>query len=402
MISPDEALEMVLAVTARLPPRMIPLAETCGLRLAAPAAADRDYPPFSRAMMDGYAVRLADAGQSPRVVGEIAAGQVSSTILTDGTCLEIMTGAPCPDGTEAVVPKEEVQRQGDRILLPDQIAPRQHVAPQGSECRQGQVILEPGAVVTPLAIAALASFGQSVVCAIPRPSLAIITTGGELVSADGPPAAGQIRDSNGPMLVALAASMHLGDACRRHADDRLEAMLAALLEVSDRDLILLTGGVSVGTYDLVPEAVRRYGGEVVFHKVSQKPGKPLLLARRGDQLLFGLPGNPLACHFCFHRYVAAAARQMAGQPAEMRPMEGRLTDRVAGAQGRTFFATGRALPAPGQATGWLLEPVPGISSADIFTTCQADCFIEVPPGKAGLPAGASARFTWIGGRSGSG
>jgi molybdopterin molybdotransferase len=307
--------------------------------------------------------------------------------------VEIMTGAPCPAGTEAVVPKEEVERRGARVVLPDQIKLGQHMAAQGSECRAGETLLEPGASITPLTVAALASIGRTSVLVIPAPSLAVITTGGELVSPDENPAPGRIRDSNGPMLAGLAESIGLARPSLMHADDRLEAILAALEQVGDRDIILLSGGVSTGTYDLVPQAVRDFGAEVVFHKVKQKPGKPMLLASRGRQLLFGLPGNPLACHFCFHRYVAAACRQMAGQPTAAHPREGRLAAAIRGSEGRTSFVTARA-EAVGP-TDWLVHPMAGRSSADVFTTCQANCYVEVPPGKGGLEAGQVVQFTWI-------
>jgi molybdopterin molybdotransferase len=395
MVGPDEALAMVLRAARPLPARSVPLAEACGLRLAEPVAADRDYPPFPRAMMDGYAVRCCDAGKPVRVAGEVAAGQATPAAVTEGCCLEIMTGAPCPALTEAVVPKEEVQRQGAIALLPPQIPPGQHIAPQGSECRSGQVLLEPGAAITPLAVAALASIGRSAALVTARPSLAVITTGGELVPADQAPGEAQIRDSNGPMLAALAGTLRLDRPRLLHAVDRVDSILAALRQAGDRDIILLSGGVSTGTYDLVPSALGDFGAELVFHKVRQKPGKPLLLARRGPQLLFGLPGNPLACHFCFHRYVAAAARQMAGASAEVRPLEGRMAAAIRGAPARTFFATARALPELTSPTGWRIEPMTGVSSADVFTTCRANCYVEVPPGAAGLGAGQVARFAWI-------
>lgn len=395
MIGPDEALALVLRAARRLPARVVALVEACGLRLAEPVAADRDYPPFPRAMMDGYAVRGSDAGKAVRVVAELAAGQAAAADVAEGRCLEIMTGASCPAGTEAVVPKEEVQRQGPIVMLPQQIALGQHIAPQGSECRSGQVFLDPGAAITPLAVAALASIGRTTACIIPAPALAVITTGGELVPVEQIPGQAQIRDSNGPMLGALADKLGLGCPALLHADDRIEAILAALEQVADRDIILLSGGVSTGTYDLVPDALRRFGAEVVFHKVKQKPGKPLLLASRGQQLLFGLPGNPLACHFCFHRYVAAAARQMAGREAEVRPLEGRLTSAIRGTRARSFFATARAVAETNSPTGWIVHPMVGVSSADVFTTCQANCYIEVPPGEAGVGAGQLARFTWI-------
>lgn len=395
MIGSDEALALVLREARTLPAQVVPLAEACGLQLADSVVADRDYPPFSRAMMDGYAVRMSDAAQTLKVVGEIAAGQALASPWPPGQCLEIMTGAPCPTGTEAVAPKEEAVRQGDCVEIPPAITLGQHIAPRGSECQRGAVVIECGATITPLAVAVMASCGRNTIRAIPRPSLGVITTGGELAPAGQDPSATQIRDSNGPMLSAMAAAMGLALPRRLHADDTLAAIRTALDCVADCDIILLSGGVSVGTYDLVPEALRQYGAEVVFHKVTQKPGKPLLFARRGPQLLFGLPGNPLACHLCFHRYVAAAARQLAGKPAHWPAMQGRLTAAVKGPRLRTFYATARAEPDPAASGVWLVRPFPGASSADIFSTCRANCYVEVPRGSDEIPAGSPVPFTWV-------
>jgi len=396
MIKPDEALRLVVDAVPSNPPRMVPLAEACRLQLAEPILADRDYPPFHRAMMDGYAVRADDAAKTIEVVGEVAAGHDVRTAVESGKCLEIMTGAPCPPGTEAVVPKEHVRRLDDQVVLPERITPGQHVAPRGSECRASQPVLEPGQTITPVAIAVAASFGLNSLRVIPRPSMAVITTGAELISLDEDPRPGQIRDSNGPMLVTMARDMALEPPAHLHAEDRLEAILEALAEVAGRQIVLLTGGVSVGTYDLVPQALERYGAEVVFHKVSQKPGKPLLFGRKGPQLIFGLPGNPLACHFCFHRYVAAAIRCTEGKHPVADPVLGELARPVQPKRGRTYFVAALARRRVEAEPNWMVHPLPGTSSADVFSSAGANCYAELPPGKTPIPAGEAIRFTWIG------
>ena len=396
MIRPDEALRLLLETVHQNAPRRVPLAEACGLELAEPIRADRDYPPFPRAMMDGYAVRTADAGKVVRVVGEVAAGQNVDTPVRCAECLEIMTGAACPPGTEAVVPKEQVRRSGAEVALPRRVTPGQHIAPQGSECPAGRPALNAGEPITPLAIAVMASFGLKSVLVIPRPSMAVITTGAELISLDEIPDPAKIRDSNGPMLVAMACDMGLGQPRHLHAEDRTDQIAKSLEEVADAEIVLLTGGVSVGTYDLVPQALDHYGAELVFHKVSQKPGKPLLVARKGAQLVFGLPGNPLACHFCFHRYVAAAVRKMEGKRPITDPMLGRLTEPVEPKGGRTYFVAALAQCNPEAEPRWRVRPLPGTSSADVFASARANCYAEVPPGASELPAGEVVRFTWIG------
>jgi molybdopterin molybdotransferase len=347
-------------------------------------------------MMDGYAVALADAGRTIGVAGEVAAGQEAPGPVGEGRCYEIMTGAPCPPGAEAVVPREQVRRDGERVSLPGRIDPGQHIAPQGSECPRGTTVLEPGETISPLAVAVMASFGRESVQVIPRPRLAVITTGTELTAPGATPSAAQIRDSNGPMLVVMARDMGLDPPSHQHSDDRLESLLDALAQSADADVVLLTGGVSVGNYDLVPEALEHFGAKTIFHRVRQKPGKPLLLARKSQQLIFGLPGNPLASHFCFHRYVAAAIRQMEGKPSGLQALQGELTESVDRKTVRTHFVAASAEHAGSETGGWRIRPLRGVSSADIFAACPANCYAEVPPGTAPAGAGDLLSFTWIG------
>jgi molybdopterin molybdotransferase len=198
------------------------------------------------------------------------------------------------------------------------------------------------------------------------------------------------------MLVAMARDMGLEPPRQFHAEDRIEAILQRLEETADRQIVLLAGGVSVGTYDLVPQALSRYGAEVVFHRVSQKPGKPLLFGRKGDQLIFGLPGNPLASHFCFHRYVAAAVRRSQGKHPVAQAVLGELTRSVQPKRERTYFVAAVARRDMEAESTWKVHPSPGTSSADIFASAGANCYAELPPGETPVPAGETVRFTWLG------
>ena len=242
----------------------------------------------------------------------------------------------------------------------------------------------------------MASCGRDSVRVFPRPRVAVITTGTELIPPGQTLAPAQIRDSNGPMLVVMARDMGLEPPEHRHADDRLESLLDALDQSSSADIILLTGGVSVGNYDLVPKALEEFGATTIFHKVRQKPGKPFLLARKDEQLFFGLPGNPLASHFCFHRYVAAAIRRMEGKPSDLRAQEGELAEPVNRKRVRTYFVAARAEHADQAAGGWRVRPLPGVSSADIFASCPANCYAQIPPGDDAARAADVISFTWIG------
>ena len=396
MIDPQEALGVVLQAAVGHPPRRVPLAAAGGLKLAESIRADRQYPPFPRATMDGYAVRTADAGRTVDVIGEVAAGQDVKTDVAQGHCLEIMTGAPCPPGTEAVVKKEQTTRDGTRVALPQKISLGQNVTPRGSECEAGRVALLSGETITPLSAAVLASFGLESVQVFPRPSLAVITTGAELIPPGHSPGPGQIRDSNGPMLQAMAREMGIPQPPHLHAEDRLESIVQALDKVAEKELVLLTGGVSAGKYDLVPDALESYGAQRIFHRVAQKPGKPLLLARKGPQLIFGLPGNPLSCHLCFHRYVAAAVRQLERKTPVPDPLGGQLAVAVQPRRSRTYFVLAQAQRLHEASADWQIHPLPGASSADMFAACRANCYLEVPPGKKELGPGEILRFTWLG------
>jgi molybdopterin molybdotransferase len=398
LIPPDEALRIVLQAAAHALPRPAPLLQGLGRRLAEDVRADRDYPPFTRAMMDGYAVCLADAesGKAVPVAGQVVAGQVPLMRLAPGRCLEIMTGAACPEGTEAIVPKELAIREHDLVKLPAGILLRQHMALRGSECHAGAIVLRAGDVISPLAIGVLASVGLQEVRVVPAPALGILTTGSELITGGRSPGAAQMRDANGLMLAAMAIACGLAPPPVRHARDDVGAIVAALEEMQDCDFVVLTGGVSMGRTDLVPDSLRQIGAELVFHKVSQKPGKPLLFARRGPQLLFALPGNPLAAHLCFHRYVSAAIRRWCGHPAAAPERRvGRLLESVRLGGSRTWFLLGRAERAGDAESDWGLQPLPESSSADLFGTSQANCYLEIPPGDQMLPAGELLAFEWL-------
>jgi molybdopterin molybdotransferase len=395
MISPDEALELVIRTAASLQPVEVSLDEGLGLVLAEDILADRDYPPFRRSMMDGFAVRLADAGKTVPIVGEAPAGSVWPGEIEVGSCIEIFTGAPCPSGAEAVVPKEDVQRIENQVILPDGIRAGQNIAPQGSDCRQGQRVLSTGQVVTSMAVGTTAAFGQASIRVTPRPSLAIITTGEELVPAGHALRAGQIRNSNGPMLAAMARELGLAPPRAVVAADQLDATVQALKDCTDADIIVISGGVSVGTYDFVARALQQIGAETIFHGVNQKPGKPILFARHGGQLIFGLPGNPLSCHFGFHRYVAAAIRKMSGRDGIPTAFCAVLAERIETKGGRVSFLPARAMKAAEESRGWRVALLTGASSADIFKSCGANCYVELPAISRVYESGDDVPFTWM-------
>ncbi|GMV99611.1 MAG: molybdopterin molybdenumtransferase MoeA [Candidatus Hydrogenedentota bacterium] len=392
LIDPDTARDLVLRHALPRAPLSLAIDQTIGLQLTEDIRADADYPPFPRAMMDGYAVRLLDAGRVVKVIGESAAGHPCDFVVGAGEAVAIMTGAPCPRGTEAVVPKERVEDAEEGVRLPLDIKPMANLMPKASECARGDVILRAGDWITPLALAALHTFGIRHVRATPRPTAAVITTGDELVPSHMSPGPAQIRNSNGPMLSGALRLLGVEDVLVLHANDDSHAFSAALDQARPRDLIVLSGAVSAGKYDTVPQALQTYGATRVFHKVSQQPGKPLLFAVNESQLIFGLPGNPLSCHLGIHRYIAPAVRKILGMPHEPDATEGILTAPVAAKDTRTLF---QLVCAHADDAGYRVNPTRGKSSADLYSGALANAMIRIEPGQGEIAAGTKIRFEWL-------
>jgi molybdopterin molybdotransferase len=344
MLTVEEALELVEKAAVPLAARPVALREAAGLVLAEEIRSDVNSPPYDKAMMDGYAVRSGDRQPARQILEEIAAGAVPRFPVTPGAASRIMTGAPIPDGADAVVPLESTELVGDLTVRLQQLdpPPGQHVLPLGASMRAGDVVLRTGAVLRPVEIGVLAEIGGSVVHAIPQPRVAILPSGNELVEVNETPAPGQIRNSNGPLLAAAATragadAIELGIARDEAGDLRrwIEQGLAA-------DVLVLSGGVSAGKFDLIPRALAEAGVEQVFHKIALRPGKPLWFGVKSDGkrnvLVFGLPGNPVSSFVCFELFVRPAISKMSGLGFESLPMvTGRLVHAFDHAGGRAAY-----------------------------------------------------------------
>jgi molybdopterin molybdotransferase len=389
LCEPDRALELVLAHTpaGRVAERALP--DALGLWLAADLPARLDQPPFTRALMDGFAVRVADAGRAVEVRGEAAAGHPASGSVEPGTAIEISTGAPCPPGTESVVKLEDTEREAGSVRLPARITPQQHVQPVGGLRRAGETVLPAGTRLGPLGLAAALAAGCTAARVWAPPSLAVITTGDELRRAGERLDRAEIPDSNGPMLLAMARALGLGAPLELHAGDDPAELAAVLDRARELDLVVLSGGVSVGPHDLVPRALAALGAQVVLHGIRQQPGKPLLCATRGAQLVFGLPGTPLGSHLGFHRYVAAAIRKLLGAPPAARLRRGRLRSPLRAHGERTLF---RLVRAELEAEGWRIDPLRWRGSSDLAGPALANGYCRFEPGEHDL--GAGAQLDW--------
>lgn len=325
MRSADEALALILERVVVRPAERVPLAEVLGRVLAEDLIADLDLPPFDNAAMDGYAVRAADtAGASAtrpvtlRVLEDVPAGRVAGQTVTPGAAVRIMTGAPLPPGADAVVPFEETAAAPGEVRVRKEVAPGGHVRPRGEDVRAGQRVLLAGTDLGPAEMGVLASLGRAQVPVVQRPRVAIITTGDELVGVEEPLGPGQIRDSNAYTLLGQVQRCGGVVQSLRRAVDTREALRRAFAEAAEADVILTSGGVSIGDYDLVKEVVEELG-EIIFWQVAIKPGKPLLFGQLDQRLLFGLPGNPVSSMVTFEVFVRPALRRMGGFRAWQRP-----------------------------------------------------------------------------------
>jgi molybdenum cofactor synthesis domain-containing protein len=324
----DEVQGEIFGAVARLLPVEVDLTDALGLVLAEQVVAPEPVPPFANSAMDGYAVRATDtAGASEgapvqlRVVGELAAGHAPSVAVGAGEAIRIMTGAPMPEGADSIVVVERSVRAGDDgVRLSLAVHPGLHVRRAGGDLEAGEVVFEPGAVLTPARIGVLATVGARRVSAYPRVRVGVLSTGDELVES-GPLPPGKIRDSNRPMLLAQLAEAGAVPVDLGAAHDDAEVMTRTLREaIATCDAVITSGGVSVGDFDYVSDALERIAHDdpsdasrVSWFQVAIKPAKPLCVATLGGTPVFGLPGNPVSSFVSFELFARPALRMMMGR-----------------------------------------------------------------------------------------
>lgn len=405
MIDLADALRLVEETASPLSPRRELLGRSFGRVLAESVRSDIDSPAWDRAMMDGFAVTAADfavSGESPvelEVVVDLPAGCLTDRIVSPGTAARIMTGAAIPAGADAVVPVERAVEgtasaaAGSRVrLVEPSFRDGQHIARQGTAFAAGDVVLSAGSRLTAAEIGLAAEAGATHVVASPQARVAILSTGSELVDAAATPAFGQTRNTNGPMVAAAVALLGGEPIPLGIAKDRPEAIRAAIQQGLAADVLLLSGGVSAGDFDLVPGILADCGVEQVFHKVRLKPGKPVWfgrLTRHSGQstLVFGLPGNPASTLVCFDLFVRPALQILSGAAADdwhLPRSRAVLRAGCRGAGGRPVF-----LPCRLEQAGERLiaEPLRWTGSSDVRGLAGASGLVAVPAG-ADYEAGA--------------
>lgn len=315
MIAVSEALEIVLRELSLMPVEEVALDQAGGRALASEIVSTRDVPPFRNSAMDGYAVRSADLSGLPvalEQVETIAAGKVPRQTIEPGTAAAIMTGAMVPEGADTVVRIEDTSRVGDRVVIESAPPAGSNIRLAGEDIRRGDRVLGPGDLLRPAEVGLLASLGITSVPVRRQPRVAILTTGDELVEPDQPVGPGQIVNSNAYTLGAAVRQAGAIPLRMGIVGDGREQTRAAFATAFDSDVVLSTGGVSMGAFDLVREIQAELGVSERFWKVAQKPGKPLSFGMRNGKPVFGLPGNPVSSLVCFYVYVLPALRRMQG------------------------------------------------------------------------------------------
>jgi len=392
MISVAEALQILEDESAPLETIELPLGQAHGRVLAESALADRDFPPTDRSAMDGYAVRsedLAQPGVELKLVGELRAGQAVGVVeVAAGQAARIMTGAVVPPGADTVVMVERTTEiDGARVRFDDVPTLGQHIRRQGEDLRRGRIAVEAATPIRAAEVAALTSLGRSSVRVHRAPVVHVLSTGDEIVESDRVPAAHQVRNSNAHALLAQLGEIALDGHYLGIAGDEREELERMLVPGLAGDVLLITGGVSVGRYDMVASALAAAGTRTLFHKVAVKPGKPILAGRRGDCLVFGLPGNPVSTFTTFVLFVLPTLRRLLGRKRwANRRWHAKLTAPLHAGAGREIYHLAR-IDADGD--GWTVRRVSTTGSGDVLSLARANGFVVTPAEGAHCAAGTT-------------
>jgi molybdopterin molybdotransferase len=379
----SEAQRVVLESVATLGAEQVKLEQSLGRVLAEEVRANRDQPPYDISAMDGYALCSADLANVPatlQIIEDIKAGDMPSKTLAPGQCARIMTGAPMPQGADAVMRVEDTEAlAGDRVQVNVAVKPGNDIRRLGENMRNGEVVLSPGTEITPGVIGVLATVKRAQVQVYRRPRVAILSTGNELEGLDEPVDPNKIPNSNSYALMGQVQALGIEPALLGIARDDPDELARYLKRGLEYDVLLVSGGTSVGVHDYVRPTIEALGAQMLFWRVAMKPGHPVAFGKVGEKIIFGLPGNPVSSMVCFEQFVVPALRRMMGHArTHRRTVAARLTHNVKHQPGRTEFIRvmlaqeegGYAATSTGaQGSGMLLS----MARADGLAVLPADC-----------------------------
>lgn len=399
MISASEALICILQHVKALEGEEVPLSDSLHRYLAARLIAPIDLPPFDNSAMDGFAIRSEETrGASEtnpvrlRVIGTTAAGEPAAKIGS-GETIRIMTGAAISEGADAVVPFEECRTEDSLCLLTETVVRGDNLRHAGEDIRRGESVLAVGERITPRTLALAAALGLETLQVFRRPRVKILSTGSELVPPGLPLGPGKIYNSNGPALTAALRELGIEPEAVLSSADSEEGLQKGLGSSLDADCLLTVGGVSAGDFDLVPKALKDLGAEVVFHKVSIKPGKPLLFAVLGKTAIFSLPGNPVSALMTFDRFVHPALLKMMGAG---NPVRGRLTavaeEELSGSKGKEDYLRGIVTWREGR---YVVRSAGSQGSARLVPLAHANATIILPADRKRVGPGETVEIEWF-------
>ncbi|MDI1240683.1 MAG: molybdopterin molybdotransferase MoeA, partial [bacterium] len=383
MIPVSKALRMISRETPKLGVERVVLEDSIGRVLAENIVADSDLPPFDRSQMDGYAVKAADTMGAPitlKLVGESAAGRGWRNVLKSGEAIRIMTGASVPTGADAVQKLEVAREDGDSVTLLESTDVGKFIVPKGKEVKKGKTVLKAGELITPANISIPAAFGYAKVKAAKQPRAAIISTGTEIVDIKKKPGRDQIRNSNSIMLKALCEQAGAIATVYPNVGDDISDLRSQILDaVRNADILVTTGGVSVGKYDLTKLALKELGAEIFFERVALKPGKPTVFGRLKESLVFGLPGNPVSAAVTFYLFVRKAIAIMQGmQSSELEHASAITSKAIKSTKDRdVYLPSALEIIDDGRL---IVEPVNWHGSSDFIGFSHADALAVVPKG----------------------
>ncbi len=374
LINVADAKKIISETTSVLAPANLALQQAAGLTLAEDLYSSMDIPAFPQSSMDGYAFSFNDWKQNKKleIVGEVAAGSNEVFTLAPGNAVRIFTGAAVPPGTDTVVMQEKIKTvNGELIIEDDTIQVGNSVRPKGSEIKAGALALEKGSVLSPAAIGFLAGIGIADVKIYPDPSISIILTGNELQQPGKPLQHGQVYESNSFSLKAVLKQLYINNVEVFYATDKPEIVTSTLEKaLQQSDVVLLTGGISVGDYDFVLQAATECGIEKLFHKVKQRPGKPLYFGKKNNKLVFGLPGNPSSVLTCFYQYVIPALEKLSNKKPVLKIIQAPLSKPFQKNTGLTHFLKGIY-------NGKAATPLDAQESYRLSSFATANCLIQI-------------------------